>query len=99
MLIWPARVVTPNATYDPAHLRAEHGAQAEVIDKAGTVIETLDTVTLSLVAEGADTGRFEVTQRWQVVSVDGTRWLAELTRGCGCGGTRTTASNPVELAW
>lgn len=99
MLFWPCRIVTPQATYDPAHFRFEHGGLGEVLDKSGQVIETMDGVTPSLVAEGAATGQHNVTQRWQVVASDGTRWLVEVTNGCGCGGTRTTGTNLVELAW
>lgn len=97
MLLWPARVVTPDATYDPCHFRHQDGL-AEVLDKQGKVLVTLAGAEKRLVAEGAQTGQHNVTQRWQVVSPEG-RWLAELTTGCGCGGTGTRGTNPAELAW
>lgn len=98
-------MVTPEATYDPAHLRAEFGGIAEVLDKQGNIIAT---VTLAvpesgqnprLVAEGQATNSAIVRQRWEIEAADGTRWLAELLGSCGCGSTRTTGTNPVELAW
>lgn len=98
MLLWPARVVTAQATYDPAHFRWDAPGPAELLDKAGVVIETLADPSVKLVAEGAETGQQQITQRWQVESSQG-RWLVELTRGCGCGGTRTTAAVLEELAW
>lgn len=99
MLLWPARVVTPEATYDPAHFRAELGASAEILDKQGVLIGTLEGITARLVAEGPATNSAIVRQRWEVEAADGTRWLAELLGSCGCGSTRTTGTNPVELAW
>lgn len=98
-LLWPARVVTPEATYDPAHFRAELGGIAEVLDKQGVTIATIDTVNARLVAEGAATNSAIVRQRWEIEAADGTRWLAELLGSCGCGSTRTTGTNLVELAW
>lgn len=98
MLIWPARVVTPNATYEPCHFRYEGPGDGELLDKAGVLVETIASPSLALVAEGADTGQIQITQRWQV-SNSGTRWLVELTTGCGCGGTRVTGANPIELSW
>lgn len=99
MLLWPSRVVTPEATYDPAHFRCELGASAEILDKQGVLIATIDTVNARLVAEGPATNSAIVRQRWEVEAADGTRWLAELLGSCGCGSTRTTGTNPVELAW
>ena len=99
MLIWPARIVTADATYDPAHFRGEHGGRGELLDKAGALIASLDGISWLLVAEGAQTGQVNVTQRWQVTGSNGERWLVELTKGCGCGGTRVTGSNPLELQW
>lgn len=99
MLVWPARIVTQQATYDPAHFRAARGEIAELLDKQGNVIETLSEPSWSLVAEGPATGQPHVKQRWQVESPDGTRWLVELLGSCGCGSTRTTGSNLNELAW
>ena len=99
MLLWPARVVTPQATYDPAHFRCELGGLGEVLDKQGQVIATIDTVNVRLVAEGAATNSAIVRQRWEVEAADGTRWLAELLGSCGCGSTRTTGSVLAELAW
>lgn len=99
MLLWPCRIVTPEATYDPAHLRVEPGDKAEIIAKDGTVIAQITNPLTDLVADGRDaTGQVHIVQRWQVVGDDGA-WLVELTDGCGCGGTRTTGTNPIELAW
>ena len=94
-LLWPARIVTPEATYEPAHLRYEFGQTAELLDKAGQTIATMDAPDLRLVFESPGF----VRQRWQVTGADGTRWLAELIDHCGCGTTRTTGTNPDELAW
>lgn len=98
MILWPARIVTPQATYEPAHLRQE-SADAEILNKAGELLATLDGASRSLVAEGQATGRRDITQRWQFVGASGERWLVELTTGCGCGGTRVTGTNSVELQW
>lgn len=98
-LLWPGRAVTPEATYDPAHIRFELGGSAEVLDKQGVSIATIDTVNARLVSEGAATGSAIVRQRWEIEAADGTRWLAELLGSCGCGSTRTTGSNPAELLW
>lgn len=98
VLLWPARVVTPQATYDPCHFRDENGL-AEILDKAGAVIATLSDVNRSLAAEGAGIGSVpEVTQIWHV-ELGESRWLIEFPSGCGCGGTRTTGTNLTELAW
>lgn len=94
-VLWPARIVTPTATYEPAHLRFELGQVAELLDKAGQVIEVMQTPDLALVFESPGF----VRQRWQVQGANGERWLAELIDHCGCGSTRVTGSNPVELAW
>lgn len=95
MLLWPARVVTPDATYEPAHLRASLGEVAELLDKAGQVITTMPAPALDLVFESPGF----VRQRWQVQGANGERWLAELIDHCGCGSTRVTGTNLVELAW
>lgn len=94
-VFWPARIVTPEATYEPAHLRFSHGEVAELLDKAGQAIATMDQPDLVLVFESPGF----VRQRWQVSNSDGERWLVEVIDHCGCGSTRTTASNPIELAW
>lgn len=98
---WPCRVVTPQATYEPAHLRFERGLLAEVVDKAGQTIETMDTPALRLVAEGpaAAAFRYDVTQRWEIEGPGESRWLCDVLKSCGCGSTRVTGSNLSELAW
>lgn len=93
--LWPARVVTADATYEPCIVRAEEGQVAELLDKAGKVITIMDAPSLALVYEGTQF----VRQRWQVTNGAGERWLAELIDHCGCGQTRTTAANLEELAW
>lgn len=99
MLLWPARIVTAQATYEPAHLRVELGVKAELIGKDGVTIETLEHPETTLVAEGAATDSVIVVQRWHVVGPNGERWLAEVIRHCGCGSTRVTGTNPLDLAW
>ena len=98
-VLWPARIVTPTATYEPAHCRFELDISAEVLDKAGVLIEQLEQAACTLIAEGEATGSRLVKQRWQITGTGNVRWLAELVDNCGCGTTRVTASNPVELAW
>lgn len=95
MLLWPARIVTPEATYEPAHFRASLGEVGELLDKAGQVVATITEPSVDLVFESPGF----VRQRWQIEGKDGERWLAELIDHCGCGSTRVTGSNPVELAW
>lgn len=76
-----------------------------MLDKQGNIIGTITLAVPEsgqnprLVAEGAATNSAIVRQRWEIEAADGTRWLAELLGSCGCGSTRTTGTNPVELAW
>lgn len=94
-VLFPARIVTPTATYEPAHLRFSIGEVAELLDKAGAVIEVMQAPDLDLVFESPGF----VRQRWQVEGKNGERWLAELIDHCGCGSTRVTGTNAVELQW
>lgn len=89
MTIWPATVITPSVVYRAA--RADVDGKTVVVSNR----QGIELVRLAFVERVTDpTGE----RRWWFVAGDGITWCVEQARGCGCGGTSTTAPTDADLA-
>lgn len=87
MMVWPARVITADHAYRTARFVFEDGV-AQIIDRKGRRIYA----TLEAPVQVADPSG---ERRWWFTA-DGTTWLVEQDKGCGCGGTAETDTTSAQ---